>query len=224
VFNIVARKTLLGYCRQFPDAARSLQQWYYEFLKSEFKNFNELKEVYPNQSLVKDDRVVFNILGNKYRLVVRVIFDFKAVQIKWFGTHAVYDQINVEKIDYKKGNEIMILKIIKSNKEYEAMLDWVDQMFDRKVKHTSPEGEQVQVALLLLKEYEDKYHAIPIPDPLEAIKLKMAEKRLKSKDLIGLVGSKGYISSILSGKKPLTLDIARKFYKKLGVPAEILLS
>ena len=45
----------------------------------------------------------------------------------------------------------MILKIIKSNKEYEAMLGWVDQMFDRKVKPTSPEGEQVQVALLLLK-------------------------------------------------------------------------
>ncbi len=52
----------------------------------------------------------------------------------------------------------------------------------------------------------------------------MKEKGLKNKDLIGLVGSKGYVSSLLSGKKPLTLEIAKIFHQKLGVPAEILLS
>ena len=52
----------------------------------------------------------------------------------------------------------------------------------------------------------------------------MEEKGLKNKDLVGIVGSKGYISSLLTGKKPLTLEIAKIFHKKLGVPAEILLS
>ena len=50
-----------------------------------------------------DDRVVFNIMGNKYRLVVRIVFEFETVQIKWFGSHSAYDKINVATIQYKKG-------------------------------------------------------------------------------------------------------------------------
>ncbi|CAN5220078.1 helix-turn-helix domain-containing protein [soil metagenome] len=118
----------------------------------------------------------------------------------------------------------MKLKPIKTKKEYEAYLDWVDGLFDKKLKPDSPEGEQLQIALLLIKQYEDKYYPIPVPDPIEAIKLKMEEKGLKNKDLIGLIGSKGYVSSLLSGKKPLTLEIAKIFHQQLGVPAEILLS
>ncbi len=69
-----------------------------------------------------------------------------------------------------------------------------------------------------------RHYSIPIPDPIEVIKLKMSEKGLKNKDLVGIVGSKGYVSSLLNGKKALTLEIARIFHQKLGVPAEILLS
>lgn len=103
MFNIITRKTLLEYCSKYPDAALALQNWYYGLLSYGFKNFNELKEVYGNASLVGDDRVVFNILGNKYRLVVRIVFEFKTVQIKWFGSHSEYDKINVTNIQYKKG-------------------------------------------------------------------------------------------------------------------------
>ena len=71
-------------------------------MNADFKNFNELKKVYGNASLVADDRVVFNIMGNKYRLVVRMVFDYKAIQIKWFGTHAEYDKIDVTTIPFKK--------------------------------------------------------------------------------------------------------------------------
>ena len=102
VFNIITRKTLLDYCQKHSEAAVALQNWYYELLKSEFKNFNELKKVYGNASLVGDDRVVFNIMGNKYRLVVRIVFEFKAIQIKWFGTHHEYDKIDVSTVSYKK--------------------------------------------------------------------------------------------------------------------------
>ena len=118
----------------------------------------------------------------------------------------------------------MKLKPIKTTKEYEDFLDWVDHQFDKKVKINSQEGETLQVALLLIKDYEDKYFPIPTPDPLKAIKLKMEERGLKGKDLIGKIGSKGYVSSILNGKKPLTLELAKIFHKELGVPASILLS
>ena len=71
-------------------------------VRCDFQNFNELKKVYGNASLVADDRVIFNIMGNKYRLVVRIVFEFKAIQIKWFGTHTEYDKIDVTSVQYKK--------------------------------------------------------------------------------------------------------------------------
>lgn len=102
MFNIITRKTLLEYCKKYPVAATALQEWYHELVNSDFKNFNDLKKVYGNASLVADDRVVFNIMGNKYRLVVRVVFAFKTIQVKWFGTHAEYDKIDVKAIQIKK--------------------------------------------------------------------------------------------------------------------------
>ncbi len=98
MFNIITRRTLLEYCQQYPQAANALLEWYHEIIKANFNSFQELKAVYGNASLVGDDRVVFNIMGNHYRLVVRMLFTYKAVQIKWFGTHAEYDKINVTKI------------------------------------------------------------------------------------------------------------------------------
>ncbi len=83
-------------------AATALQEWYYELVQCDFKNFNELKKMYGNASVVADDRVVFNIMGNKYRLIVRMVFEFKAIQIKWFGTHGEYDKIDAAFIQYKK--------------------------------------------------------------------------------------------------------------------------
>ena len=101
MFNIIARKTLLAYCRLYPYAANALKEWYEEMVTSEFKSFQDLKKVYTNASLVGDDRVVFNVMGNHYRLVVRILFEYKAIQIKWFGTHAEYDKIDVKTIKFR---------------------------------------------------------------------------------------------------------------------------
>lgn len=102
MYNIIARATLLFYCKKYPEAANALLESYHEFIKCSFKNFNELKRVYGNASIVADDRVVFNIMGNKYRLVVRIVFEFKVVQVKWFGTHKEYDKTDVATIQHKK--------------------------------------------------------------------------------------------------------------------------
>ena len=118
----------------------------------------------------------------------------------------------------------MKLKIIKTKKEYEAYLNWVDEMFDKKTRANTPEEETLQVALLLIKQYEDEHFPIPMPDPIEAIKVKMLEKGLKNKDLVGKVGSKGYVSALLNKRKPLTLELARLFHKELGISADVLLS
>jgi HTH-type transcriptional regulator/antitoxin HigA len=118
----------------------------------------------------------------------------------------------------------MELKIIKTKKQYEQYLDWIDVQFNNKVKSTTPQGEKLQVALLLIKQYEDANYSIPLPDPIDAIKFKMDELGLKNKDLVGKVGSKGYVSSLLNKRKPLTLELAKLFHQELNIPAEVLLS
>ncbi len=118
----------------------------------------------------------------------------------------------------------MELKIIKTDKEYEALLDWVDEQFDLKVDKETEIGEKLQIALLLIKQFEEMNYPIPSPDPIEIVKLKMQEKGLMNKDLVDWIGSKGYVSALLSRRKPLTLRIAKVLHQKLGIPAEVLLA
>jgi HTH-type transcriptional regulator / antitoxin HigA len=118
----------------------------------------------------------------------------------------------------------MTLKTIKSEQEYDTMMAWIDGQFNQKVKPDSPEGEALQVALLLIKSYEDQHYPIPSPDPIEAIRLKMAEKGIHNKDFVGKLGSKSYVSAVLNRRKPLTLTMAKFFYKELGIPASVLLT
>ncbi|TLV02256.1 helix-turn-helix domain-containing protein [Dyadobacter luticola] len=118
----------------------------------------------------------------------------------------------------------MELKPIKTEEAYDTMLAWVDEQFDKMPDPESHEGNQLQIALLLIKAYEDVHYVVPSPDPIEAIKLKMDEKGLRSKDLVDWVGSKSYVSALLNRKKPLTLKLAKIFHEKLGIPAQVLLS
>jgi len=84
----------------------------------------------------------------------------------------------------------MELSVIQTEEQYQQYLDWVDEQFDKKIVPDSTEGKKLEVALLLIKQYEDEHYAIPFPDPIEAIKLKMSEMGLKNKDLVGKVGRK----------------------------------
>jgi len=66
----------------------------------------------------------------------------------------------------------MELKIVKTKKEYQQYLDWIDRMFDKKVKPNTPEGEKLKVALLLINQYEDSNYPVPVPNAIDANKNK----------------------------------------------------
>lgn len=117
----------------------------------------------------------------------------------------------------------MTLRPLKNEQQYDELLQWLDEQFDLRVPPDSPAGEQVQMALLLVKAYEDAHYPVPAPDPIAAIQLTMAERGLKPKDLVGHIGSKSYVSAILNRRKPLTLAMARFFHQHLHIPASVLL-
>lgn len=115
-------------------------------------------------------------------------------------------------------------RIIKSKKQYQAYLTWVNRQLDKGVKPSTPLGEKVQLILLLINHYENLHYPIPKPDPIFVIRERMKELGLKNKDLIGKFGSKGYVSAILNKKKPLTLDLAKLFHQEFKIPASVLLA
>jgi mRNA interferase HigB len=98
--KVLVKKTILYYTKKYPIVKTQLLIWYNEFSKVDFRNFNELKRVYGNASLVNNERVVFNIKGNDFRLVVSINFLQTACYVIWFGTHKEYDKINVETIAF----------------------------------------------------------------------------------------------------------------------------
>jgi mRNA interferase HigB len=102
--RIIAVKTLKVYIKDHPKSEQPLLAWFDECESAEWNNPNELKAHYGNASILNDKRVVFNIHGNTYRLIVDIEYRLKIVFIVWFGTHIEYDKINAEKIDYVKTN------------------------------------------------------------------------------------------------------------------------
>jgi mRNA interferase HigB len=96
--RVIAKRTLRDFWAKHADCEQQLTAWYRETEKSEFKNLNELKKEYPSASILKDNRIVFNIKGNKYRLIVKFNFDYQICWIRFVGTHAEYDKINANEI------------------------------------------------------------------------------------------------------------------------------
>lgn len=75
----------------------------------------------------------------------------------------------------------MELSVIQTEEQYQQYLDWVDDQFDKIIRSDSPKSNKLEVALLLIKQYENEHYAIPFPDPIESNKLKISEMGLKNK-------------------------------------------
>jgi mRNA interferase HigB len=96
--RIIARGTLGDFWLKHGDSEQPLKAWFQEGKQAEWSNPNEVKANYANASILKHSRVVFNIAGNKYRLVVMINYKSAIVFIRFIGTHEEYDRINPEEI------------------------------------------------------------------------------------------------------------------------------
>jgi mRNA interferase HigB len=96
--RIIAKKTLSDFWEIHPDSEQQLKSWYQETLKAAWIGPNQIKLEYPSASFLMDNRVVFNIKGNHYRLIVKINYDYQMIWIRFVGTHAEYDKINAKTI------------------------------------------------------------------------------------------------------------------------------
>jgi mRNA interferase HigB len=102
--RVIAKSTLKRFWEKYPDAEKPLLSWHKLVSESEWQNAAELKRDIGSASVVGNNRIVFNIKGNDYRLVTYIDFRFRILFILWVGTHKQYDKIDVKTISYDKGD------------------------------------------------------------------------------------------------------------------------
>jgi mRNA interferase HigB len=96
--RIIARKSLREFWEQHPDAEQTLKAWYHDVKQAEWTSPNDIRQLYATASIIANNRVVFNIRGNHYRLVVAINYAYQVVYIRFVGTHRDYDQIDAATI------------------------------------------------------------------------------------------------------------------------------
>jgi mRNA interferase HigB len=96
--RVIARKILREFWAKHPDCEQHLKAWYKEAENASWKSSNQLKRDYPSASILGDNRAVFNIKHNNYRLIVRINYNYQMLWIRFIGTHAQYDKIDATKI------------------------------------------------------------------------------------------------------------------------------
>ena len=96
--RVIAIRTLKLFWERHPDAEKPLRAWYAEAKKAQWQGPQEIKAEYRTASFLGNNRVVFNIKGNTYRLVIAVKYEFQIAYIRFIGTHAEYDKIDAEEI------------------------------------------------------------------------------------------------------------------------------
>jgi len=115
----------------------------------------------------------------------------------------------------------MVTKVIKTEKEYQAALSRLEEIFDS--KKDSKNADELELLSLLIEKYEDEVSPIDLADPIEAIKFRMDQLGYKQKDLANAIGLKSRVSEILNKKRKLTIHMIRKLHDTLGIPTEVLI-
>lgn len=91
--NVISRPRLIEFWKKHPDSEIPLRLWYSKVRVAKWQSVNDLKRDYPSADYVGNNRIVFNIKGNHYRIVVLIFFDGQKAYIRFVGTHAEYDKI-----------------------------------------------------------------------------------------------------------------------------------
>jgi HTH-type transcriptional regulator/antitoxin HigA len=116
---------------------------------------------------------------------------------------------------------MMNWKVLKTEDDYNKASIRMMEIFE--AKPNTPENDELDLLVVLIKDYDEKHYQLPELDALEVIKYKMQEMGIKAKDLEPIIGSKGHVSAILSGKREITLKMAQKLKSYFSIPAEVFL-
>jgi HTH-type transcriptional regulator / antitoxin HigA len=172
----------------------------------------DVKASLRHASIVGSDRVVFNIGGNRYRLVARIDYPHRVVYIRFIGSHAEYED--------RCDEGLMEIRPIKTEADYDEALAEIDRLMGS--PPGSPLGDRLEVLVTLVEAYEEARHPIGSPTALAAMEFQMEQRGMSVADLDKMLAGAMTAKAVLSGA-PLNLEAIRRLRDGLEIPADILI-
>ena len=211
------RSTVRAFAGAHADARQPLFAWFAELLRARWTGPTDIRASYPSASFLAGNRVVFNIKGNKSRVVVAIKDEFFAVYIRFIGTHAEYDAIDAATIQGPPMN----IQPIRTAGDHAAALKELERIWDR-ARPGTPGGDKFEVLSALVDAYEREHIKIAAPDPIEAIRFRMDQEGLTTKDLLPIFRTRARASEVMAKKRRINLAMIRRLHSRLAIPVECL--
>lgn len=189
-------------------------------LKADWATPASVKAQFGTASILKVGRVVFNLAGNKSRLVVWINHPCRVVDIRCIGTHLQDDAIDAQTIRPCEGMASMDVKPVRTEADHRAALKAVESLMGANAR--ASEGDRLDVLVTLIEGCARQHFPVDLPDAVEAIKFRMEQQGLTPKDLEPHAGRSNRVDEVLNRRRGLTLGMIQKLHAGLGIPAECL--
>ena len=163
---------------------------------------------------------MFNLAGNKSRLVVWINHPYRVVDIRLIGTHRQDDAIDAQTIRPCEGMASMDIKPIRTRADHRAALKAVASLIGASAR--ASEGDRLDVLVTLIEGHARQHFPLDLPDAVEAIKFRMEQQGLTPKDLDPHVGRSNRLDEVLNRRRGPSLAMVQKLHAGLGIPAESL--
>lgn len=216
--QIIAKSTLRKFWEREPRAEVPLTTWYRTVSRANWSGPADVKAVFGSTvDFVGDSRVIFDIGGNKYRLIVHFAYSYNRALIKFVGTHKEYDKINPEA-------PVMDIRPIRTQEDLDWALAEIEPYFDAPPAHGTPEADRFDVLADLIEAYEDRHFPIREVEPIEFLRAHMELTGRSQADLAKLLGSRSRASEVLNRRRSLTVEMVYKLNREWGIPADALVA
>ena len=219
---MIALKRLQEYWLNHPASERSLT-WYRLASHVSSKNIFDVRKSL-NSVDICERRTIFDIGGNKYRLIARVNFKKQVVYVLYILTHAELATITFDEKRYAKFLAKYLPRIPENDAENERLTGILLELDEKRSLLPEPEEDALfENVVLMVQHYEQKHYPIKKLFPAENLRTVMEDRGLKHKDLAEIIGNKSLTSQILNGNREISKAVARKLSDGLGLSIELFL-
>lgn len=230
--RIISRRALREFGQTHADARGPLDAWYRIVKGREYGSPHELRQDFPSASFLGGRRTIFNIGGDKYRLVVDMRYDLGRVYVREVLTHEEYDRRSIDGTLREREEGWIVSKglldfskphVLRSEAEYDAAIAEIERLLDEEVEPGREGYDRLEFLSVLVEHYEDERYPMGTVTPQQAVSFMLEQKGLVRSDLDAVMGGKSRVSEFLSGKRDLSRSQVEGLRRLLGIPADVLL-
>jgi mRNA-degrading endonuclease HigB of HigAB toxin-antitoxin module/antitoxin component HigA of HigAB toxin-antitoxin module len=200
-------------------AAIPLKVWYKAARKAEWTTLVDVKNTFPATDHITADRLVFDVGGNKWRIVARVDYQPRMVFIRWVGDHKAYDKIDAATVSEAA---MFDLQIIRDDATHEAALAEAERLMDIS-NRSDADTKRLELLGFLISRYEEDTLLGDLPDPIDAIEAMMETRGMTRRDLDAAFGNRATASLVLNRHRALSKEMIRRLADLLHLPESLLL-